>query len=540
MAGSTDSRAAASGRAATEGFGQVSRTRDVLFRYLLLAATLVGIVSLAVLLVYVSLDALQPFSADPTWYPLFGAAFVLPVLGTAGYLYRRDRGALKVGSAAVGVGIGTTMAAAGVSVLFIEVIAPTTWLAYALALAVGVGVVALHRWTRPVAGFWERAVVTALGLGAAWYAVPRIVLALPIRPAAWLTMLLTFGVPAAAATGWLAARRRSRREGIGVGVAVLLTAFVGANAGVLLGIGGLPGTLMTVLAVLPTALYVVNVALDRPRERIGLLLPAVVLAGGAVVVAAERFLDVTGPESWVDWQFLVSPHETAPAEAGLYPALVGSVMLMIIVALLAFPVGVGAAVYLEEYAPSNRTTRLIQVNISNLAGVPSVVYGLLGLGIFINFAGLATGSLLVGGMTLALLILPIVVISAQEAIRSVPDSMRQASYGMGATRWQTIRNVVLPRAMPGILTGTILALGRAIGETAPLIMIGAPAIAPVPDGLLAKVSAMPMQVFAWATVFARPAFYTTALAAGVVVMLVVLLTMNSIAIVLRNKYEREA
>jgi len=180
------------------------------------------------------------------------------------------------------------------------------------------------------------------------------------------------------------------------------------------------------------------------------------------------------------------------------------------------------------------------VNISNLAGVPSVVYGLLGLGIFINFAGLATGSLLVGGMTLALLILPIVVISAQEAIRSVPDSMRQASYGMGATRWQTIRNVVLPRAMPGILTGTILALGRAIGETAPLLMIGAPAIAPVPSGLLAKVAAMPMQVFTWASLYAKPAFYTTALAAGVVVMLVVLLTMNSIAIVLRNKYEREA
>jgi phosphate transport system permease protein len=197
-------------------------------------------------------------------------------------------------------------------------------------------------------------------------------------------------------------------------------------------------------------------------------------------------------------------------------------------------------VYLEEYAPDNRLTRFIDVNISNLAGVPSVVYGLLGLGVFVAYLGQPTGTVLIGGATLALLILPIVIISSREALRSVPDEMRQASYGMGATRWQTIKNVVLPRAFPGILTGTILALGRAIGETAPLIMIGAPNVLfSLPTALSSKVSAMPLQVYAWASLFASEPFYQAAVPAGVVVLLVVLLSMNSIAIVLRNKYEAD-
>jgi phosphate transport system permease protein len=215
--------------------------------------------------------------------------------------------------------------------------------------------------------------------------------------------------------------------------------------------------------------------------------------------------------------------------------------MMLIVAVLSFPLGVGTAVYLEEYAPDNRFTRIIDVNISNLAGVPSVVYGLLGLGLFVTYLGRSPGTALIGGATLGLLILPIVIISAREAIRSVPDSMRQASYGMGATRWQTVKNVVLPRAFPGILTGTILALGRAIGETAPLIMIGAPNVLySLPSSLEASVSAMPLQVFAWATLFASEEFYTKAVPAGIVVLLVILLAMNSVAIVLRNKYQRES
>jgi phosphate transport system permease protein len=247
-----------------------------------------------------------------------------------------------------------------------------------------------------------------------------------------------------------------------------------------------------------------------------------------------------GPASWVDWQFLTSAHSRTAADAGLYPAIGGSILLMITVAVLAFPLGVGAAIYLEEYAPDNRFTRFIDVNISNLAGVPSVVYGLLGLGVFVTYLGQPTGTVAIGGATLALLILPIVIISSREAIRSVPTDQRQASYGMGATKWQTVRRVVLPRAFPGILTGTILALGRAIGETAPLIMIGAPSVVfSLPTEFSAKASAMPLQVFAWASLYAGPDFYQKAVPAGVVVLVSVLLAMNSIAIVLRNKYQTD-
>jgi phosphate transport system permease protein len=263
-----------------------------------------------------------------------------------------------------------------------------------------------------------------------------------------------------------------------------------------------------------------------------------VAVGAAVAAAVARLFELAGPESWLDWQFLTSLPSETPGDAGIYPALVGSVLLMIVVVVLSFPLGVGAAVYLEEYAGDSRLTRFIQINISNLAGVPSVVYGLLGLGLFVNYAGLGIGSVLVGGMTLALLILPIVIISAQEAIRSVPDDLREASYGMGATRWQTVMNVVLPRAFPGILTGTILAIGRALGETAPLIMIGAPGVTfSIPDGLLSATSAMPMQLYAWAT-SAKLAFQESVLPAGVLTLVTVLLLINSIAIVLRNRYER--
>ncbi|RKD95014.1 phosphate ABC transporter permease PstA [Halopiger aswanensis] len=240
---------------------------------------------------------------------------------------------------------------------------------------------------------------------------------------------------------------------------------------------------------------------------------------------------------WLDWGFLTNPPHPDPYEAGFLPALVGSIAIMLLIALITFPLGVGAAVYLEEYADDGYLTKFIQLNIANLAGVPSVVYGLLGLGLFVSLLGLGYGTVFVAAFTVALLILPIVIISAQEAIRSVPDSQRQASYGMGATKWQTIRNVVLPRAMPGILTGTILALGRAIGETAPLIMIAAPTtVFGVPNSLLSKVSAMPLQIYNWAS-YPETEFQYGVVAAGVVTLLVVLLTINSIAILLRNRYD---
>ena len=270
---------------------------------------------------------------------------------------------------------------------------------------------------------------------------------------------------------------------------------------------------------------------------VGILALAVLLAN-VVVDALALFDPANSP--WLDWQFLTNPPSFSnPYDAGFFPAIVGSIALMIVIALITFPLGVGAAIYLEEYASDGYLTRFIQLNIANLAGVPSVVYGLLGLGLFVSLLNLGFGTLLVAGFTVSLLILPIVIISAQEAIRSVPDSQRQASYGIGATKWQTIRNVVLPRAMPGILTGTILALGRAIGETAPLIMIGAPtAVFGVPNSLFSKISAMPMQIFTWAD---RPEmeFQYGVVAAGVVTLLVILLSINSIAILIRNYYQKQ-
>ncbi|PCR91137.1 phosphate ABC transporter permease PstA [Natrinema ejinorense] len=253
------------------------------------------------------------------------------------------------------------------------------------------------------------------------------------------------------------------------------------------------------------------------------------------LLLANVAIDAVG---WLDWQFLTNPPHPNPYEAGFLPALIGSIAIMLLIALITFPLGVGAAVYLEEYANDSYLTRFIQLNIANLAGVPSVVYGLLGLGLFIGLLNIGYGTILVAAFTVSLLILPIVIISAQEAIRAVPDSQRQASYGMGATKWQTIRNVVLPRAMPGIMTGTILALGRAIGETAPLIMIAAPTtVFGAPTSLFSKVSAMPLQIYNWAS-YPQTEFQYGVVAAGVVTLLVVLLTMNSIAIVIRNRYQQ--
>ncbi|MFB6134261.1 MAG: phosphate ABC transporter permease PstA [Halanaeroarchaeum sp.] len=241
---------------------------------------------------------------------------------------------------------------------------------------------------------------------------------------------------------------------------------------------------------------------------------------------------------WLDLQFLTSATSSVASEAGIYPALVGSIYLILLVAFITFPLGVGAAIYLEEYAPNNRFVRVLQINIANLAGVPSVVYGLLGFAVFIVALKLPGGSLLVASMTLSLLILPIVIISAREAIRGVPDSMRRASYGMGATRWQTVKNVVLPEALPGILTGTILALGRAIGETAPLILVGVPTVIySTPEGPLEQFAAMPMQIYAWALNRPSEEFRYGVMAAGVVTLVTVMILMNSVAIFIRNRYQ---
>jgi phosphate transport system permease protein len=232
--------------------------------------------------------------------------------------------------------------------------------------------------------------------------------------------------------------------------------------------------------------------------------------------------------------FLSSYVSRLPARAGIRAALVGSAWLMVLTALFCFPVGVGAAVYLEEFAPRNRVTTFVEANIANLAGVPSVVYGLLGLGIFARFLRMGP-SLLAGALTLAVMSLPVIIVAARESIRAVPDGIRLGAYALGATRWQTVRRQVLPAALPGTLTGTILALSRAIGETAPLLVIGLPiVIFTLPNDVRDPVSALPLLIFDW-TSRPQPAFAEAAAAASIV-LLALLLAMNAVAIFLRNRY----
>lgn len=251
------------------------------------------------------------------------------------------------------------------------------------------------------------------------------------------------------------------------------------------------------------------------------------------VLIIQVFRDGIGS---LDWHFITSFPSRFPDQAGIKSALFGTLWLMVLTALFSFSIGVGAAIYLEEYAPNNWFVRIIQINVANLAGVPSVVYGILGLVVFVRFLSLDR-SLIAGALTIATLILPIIIVASQEAIKAVPDSHKQAAYALGATRWQTIWRVLLPDAFPGILTGAILALSRGIGETAPLIMIGALTfIAFTPGSPFDPFTVLPIQIFNWTS---RPQEeFRDLAAAGIILMLAALLLMNSGAIWLRNKYQR--
>ena len=256
--------------------------------------------------------------------------------------------------------------------------------------------------------------------------------------------------------------------------------------------------------------------------------------------------------SWFTADFVSRPQSSEALTAGVRTAILGSLWTILFTLLLAFPLGVGAAIYLEEYATDNRLNRLIRTNINNLAGVPSIVYGILGLAIFVRtLEPLTSGELfglvdpttangrtvLAAGLTLGLLVLPIIIINAQEAIRAVPQSLRKASYGLGATKWQTIWSHVLPNAMPGILTGTILAISRAIGETAPLVVVGAStAISFDPASPFSKFTTLPIQIYQWTS---RPQDeFRSLAAAAILVLLVILLSLNASAILLRNRFSR--
>jgi len=268
-----------------------------------------------------------------------------------------------------------------------------------------------------------------------------------------------------------------------------------------------------------------------------LQLSGMLVLGLALVTLGALISDVVS-DGWsrLSWQFLSSPPSRFPAVAGIYPQIIGSLFVMIVTAALAVPMGIAAALYLEEYGGGGRVARIIEVNIANLAGVPSVIYGLLGLGLFVRWMQLGP-SVLAGAATLALLVLPVVILSTREALRTVPMSAREGSYALGATKWQTIWHQVLPGAMPGIFTGLILAMSRAIGETAPLITIGALTYIPfAPTGLDSRFTVLPIQIYNWVS---RPqAPFLENAAAGIIVLLFLLLTMNSVAVVLRDRFQK--
>lgn len=574
----------------------VSRVKGTVFEYLSLGASFVGIVMLAVLLVYVSLDAFDLPNASPEWLLTYFVTLVLPIVGFFVYSADDERVTRRVVIALVGGLVLTFVVFRGFET-FVRPIPRLNWqLAYMFAVAFPVAGYAVvsgssGRVGKVGFGFLGRLVGgSALGVasillfvvldyrlwllaytlgvlpavGVVLYSrrnpkspvsllvVPTAIVgfvvasllqdAVPTDVSRFAVYVWTLVVPASAGVSLLLSDTTDRRRFVATAVGTLaLVAGVAVALGSTTGIQT-PNAVLFVLAVgFPTVAYLRKV-LDEKKGRVGLVLPFVVAGGIVVGTLVVETMGFGAPDPWLDYSFLTQVHSQLPERAGFYPAIIGSVFIVAMVAVFSFVLGVGTAVFLEDYAPDEgklgALARVIQVNVANLAAVPSIVYGLLGLGVFVNLLGFGLGTGVTAALTLSLLILPITIISAREAVRSVPDSMRQASYAMGATRWQTTKNVVLPQALPGIFTGIILALGRAIGETAPLIMIGAPHIVfSAPESVWDKMSAMPMQIFVWSS-SAQTEFRYGVLAAGVVALLIILLGMNATAIILRNRSER--
>jgi phosphate transport system permease protein len=273
-------------------------------------------------------------------------------------------------------------------------------------------------------------------------------------------------------------------------------------------------------------------AAERRFRLLGL--SAVVLSMGFLVLLLVIMLK--NGIGGLDWQFLTASDSTDPVSAGVWGALKGSLWTMLVTLALSFPLGVLAAVYLEEFAPRNRWVDIVEVSINNLAAVPSIIFGLLGLAVFINTLHLPRSSPLVGGLTLALMTMPVIVIASRNAIKAVPPSIRDAALAIGASPVQTVFQHVVPLALPGIMTGTIIGMARALGETAPLLMIGMRAfIASPPDGVTAPASVLPMQIFLWSDEI--DAGFVQNTSAAIIVLLAFLLAMNGLAIYLRNRFE---
>lgn len=257
-----------------------------------------------------------------------------------------------------------------------------------------------------------------------------------------------------------------------------------------------------------------------------------------LVLALLLFNIISTSIGWLDWEFLTGRLSIRPEKAGIKSVIMGSAMLMLVVAPVTLFIGVATAIFMEEYAKKGLVSTLISVNISNLAGVPSVIFGLLGLTVFGRLFGLGS-SVLAGGLTLSLLVLPNVVVASQEAIKAVPNYLREASFGLGATKWTTVRKVVLPSAIPGIMTGSILALSRAIGETAPLVVLGIPTlILKSPESFMDDFTALPIQIYYWTLDTVLTKEYANLAAATIIILLIILFLLNSVAILIRSKYQR--
>jgi phosphate transport system permease protein len=282
-----------------------------------------------------------------------------------------------------------------------------------------------------------------------------------------------------------------------------------------------------------------SVPVRHALDRVFAVLVFVATVFGLVVLGVLLIDVLRDGAPVLSWDFIRNFPSSNPEDSGIWPALLGSVWLLGITALVSVPLGIGAAIYLEEYATDNWLTRIVEINISNLAGVPSIIYGLLGLGIFVQIMRPLTGgnSVISGALTLSLLILPVIIIASREAFKAIPNSVREGGYALGATRWEIIRSHLLPMAIPGAITGTILALSRAIGEAAPLIVVGASLyITFTPLGPRDQYGALPIQIYDW---ISRPQEeFRVLAAAGIVVLMVVLLLTNSFAIWLRNRQQR--
>ena len=587
----------ATDNAAAGAFGKVSRVRGVVFEYLSFGASVLGIFALAVLLIYVTIDAFDLANANPLWLLTYFLTLVVPFLGFCLYSARdaavTRRALLAAGGGLVVVAAVFTAIEAflgqiprlnwPLAYLFVVIVPLTGYLTYVGAQgrvgAVGFGLVGrllggiavgfactvlflvfdARLWflaytlgivpAALVYGYGHIRSVSAAQTAAVPVALVGVVAATLLRPVVdtypttVFIYLWTLATPIAVAGALVVNAQGSRTAAlVAAGGPLALATGVGLLGQSLgLGIGGPNALVVVAVAGVPTATYLHRVV-DAEEGVIGLWLPVLLGVGALAGALIVELVGLPTPEPWLSGAFVTEAPSRNAREAGLYPAIVGSVIIIAMVAVLSFALGVATSIFLEEYTADSGVvgvlTRVLQINIANLAAIPSVVYGLLGLAVFANLIGFGFGTAVTASLTLSLLILPITIISSQEAIRSIPDELRQGSDAMGATRWQTTKNVVLPEALPGILTGTILALGRAIGETAPLIMIGAATtVFSAPTSLFSRFSAMPMQIYAWAD-FPQAEFRYGVVAAGVITLLLILIGMNGTAILLRNRAER--